>query len=137
MDDGKIVLQVLSTNKKDEVKLKVIFGGLLHSRKGVNLPNTDISMPCLTKKDIKDLDFILTEKIEWIGLSFVRKAQDVKQLKKIINKKKAFHKVIAKIEKPEAIQNIDSIIHVQMPLWLLEETLGLRFLHKKYLFTKN
>ena len=124
LDDGKIVLQVLSTNKKDEVRLKVIFGGLLHSRKGVNLPNTDISMPCLTKKDIKDLDFILTEKIEWIGLSFVRKAQDVKQLKKIINKKKAFHKVIAKIEKPEAIQNIDSIISCTDAIMVARGDLG-------------
>jgi len=110
LDDGKLALEVVSTNKKDEVKLKVVFGGLLQSRKGVNLPNTPISLPCLTKKDKEDLEFILSEKIEWVGLSFVREANDIMILKKIITKRKLHHKVIAKIEKPEAIKNIDAII---------------------------
>ena len=110
LDDGKLTLEVISTNKKDEVVLKVMFGGLLQSNKGVNLPNTKISLPCLTKKDKEDLDFVLSEKIEWVGLSFVRSANDVKALKRIIDKKKLHHKVIAKIEKPEAINEIDSII---------------------------
>jgi len=110
LDDGKLALEVVSTNKKDEVKLKVVFGGLLQSRKGVNLPNTPISLPCLTKKDKQDLEFILSEKIEWVGLSFVREANDIMILKKIITKRKLHHKVIAKIEKPEAIKNIDAII---------------------------
>ena len=110
LDDGKLKLEVLSTNNKDKVVLKVIFGGVLHSRKGINLPNTTISLPCLTKKDTEDLDFILTQKIEWIGLSFVRKSQDVKDLKKIISRRGLSHKVIAKIEKPQAIKNIDAII---------------------------
>ena len=110
LDDGKIVLEVISTNNKDTVVLKVIFGGLLHSRKGVNLPNTTISLPCLTKKDLHDLEFVLSQKIEWVGLSFVRNAKDVVKLKKIINSRNSFHKVIAKIEKPEAIKNIESII---------------------------
>ena len=110
LDDGKLALEVVSTNKKDEVKLKVVFGGLLESRKGVNLPNTPISLPCLTKKDKEDLEFILSEKIEWVGLSFVREANDITILKKIIAKRKLHHKVIAKIEKPEAIKNIDAII---------------------------
>jgi pyruvate kinase len=110
LDDGKLALEVVSTNKKDEVKLKVVFGGLLQSRKGVNLPNTPISLPCLTKKDKEDLEFILSEKIEWVGLSFVREANDITILKKIIAKRKLHHKVIAKIEKTEAIKNIDAII---------------------------
>ena len=110
IDDGKLVLDVVSTNKKDQVILKVVFGGVLKSRKGVNLPNTKISLPSITKKDKKDLDFILTQKIEWIGLSFVRTPKDIIDLKKIIKKHKQTHRVIAKIEKPEAIKNIDSII---------------------------
>ena len=110
LDDGKLGLEVISTNNKDTAVLKVVFGGLLQSRKGVNLPNTTTSLPCLTKKDMKDLEFILTQKIEWIGLSFVRKAKDVRDLKKIINSRNSPHKVIAKIEKPEAIKNIDAII---------------------------
>ena len=110
LDDGKIALDVVSTNKKDTVVLKVVFGGLLQSRKGVNLPNTKISLPCLTKKDKEDLAFVLAEKIEWVGLSFVRSAEDVSILKKVIEKQKLHHKVIAKIEKPEAIKDIDAIM---------------------------
>ena len=110
VDDGKISLLVISTNNKDTVKLKVVFGGKLLPNKGVNLPNTIISLPCLTKKDKEDLIFILNQKIEWIGLSFVRSAQDVRVLKKTIKKNKSHHKVIAKIEKPEAIKEIDAII---------------------------
>ena len=71
IDDGKITLSVIATNKKDTVKLKVVFGGELQSNKGVNLPNTKISLPCLTKKDKKDLTFILKEKIEWNYLKIV------------------------------------------------------------------
>ncbi len=124
LDDGKIVLEAKSTNKKDAVVLKVIFGGLLQSRKGVNLPNTKISLPCLTKKDKKDLAFVLSEKIEWIGLSFVRSANDVRILKRIIDKQKLNHKVIAKIEKPEAIYDIDSIIEAADAIMVARGDLG-------------
>jgi len=124
LDDGKLVLKVVSTNKKDTVVLKVVFGGLLQSRKGVNLPNTPISLPCLTKKDKEDLEFVLSEKIEWVGLSFVRKAEDVSVLKKIITKRKLHHKVIAKIEKPEAIKNIDEIIDVTDAIMVARGDLG-------------
>ena len=124
LDDGKLALKVISTNKKDSVILKVVFGGLLQSRKGVNLPNTKISLPCLTKKDYEDLDFILKEKIEWIGLSFVRSANDVKILKKIIEKQKRHHKVIAKIEKPEAIKHIDAIIEATDAIMVARGDLG-------------
>ena len=124
LDDGKLALKVVSTNKKDTVVLKVVFGGLLQSRKGVNLPNTPISLPCLTKKDKEDLEFVLSEKIEWIGLSFVRKADDVRILKKIIAKRNLHHKVIAKIEKPEAIKNIDEIIDVTDAIMVARGDLG-------------
>ncbi|MDA0890167.1 MAG: pyruvate kinase [Bacteroidetes bacterium] len=124
LDDGKLSLEVVSTNKRDTVVLKVVFGGFLHSRKGVNLPNTAISLPCLTKKDMNDLEFILTQKIEWVGLSFVRKAQDVKDLKQIINSSNSLHKVIAKIEKPEAIKNIDSIIEASDAIMVARGDLG-------------
>ena len=98
-------------SKKNRVKLKVLFGGVLTSNKGVNLPNTNISLPCLTKKDKNDLEFILQNKIEWIGLSFVRSAKDVRLLKTIIKRhKESKALVIAKIEKPEAISDIDNII---------------------------
>ncbi|MBT3622318.1 MAG: pyruvate kinase [Flavobacteriales bacterium] len=124
LDDGKIALEVVSTNKKDTVVLKVVFGGLLQSRKGVNLPNTKISLPCLTKKDKEDLAFVLAEKIEWVGLSFVRSAEDVSILKKVIEKQKLHHKVIAKIEKPEAIKDIDAIIDATDAIMVARGDLG-------------
>ena len=124
LDDGKLKLEVVSTNNRDTVVLKAVFGGLLYSRKGVNLPNTTISLPCLTKKDTKDLEFILSQKIEWIGLSFVRKAKDVKDLKKIIKKQNSPHKVIAKIEKPEAIKNIQKIIEASDAIMVARGDLG-------------
>ena len=124
LDDGKLALEVVSTNKRDTVVLKVIFGGTLQSRKGVNLPNTKISLPSLTKKDIQDLDFILSKKIEWIGLSFVRKAKDVNDLKTVIKKRNALHKVISKIEKPEAIKNIDTIIEAADAVMVARGDLG-------------
>ena len=90
LDDGKLSLLVEETDRKSKVKLKVVFGGLLQSNKGVNLPTTIISLPCLTKKDKEDLSFILEEKIEWIGLSFVRNSDDVSQLKKIIKRRRLY-----------------------------------------------
>ena len=124
LDDGKLALEVVSTNNKDTVVLKVIFGGLLQSRKGVNLPNTKISLPCLTKKDKEDLTFVLSEKIEWVGLSFLRSSNDVSILKKIIHKHKLHHKVIAKIEKPEAIIDIDAIIDAADAIMVARGDLG-------------
>ena len=124
LDDGKLRLEVVSTNKKDKVVLKVVFGGVLLSRKGVNLPNTAISLPSLTKKDKQDIDFILSQKIEWVGLSFVRKTKDIKDLKKIIDSRNSLHKVIAKIEKPEAIKNIDTIIDAADAIMVARGDLG-------------
>tara|TARA_B110000977_G_scaffold177376_1_gene233823 strand:- start:419 stop:1837 length:1419 start_codon:yes stop_codon:yes gene_type:complete len=110
LDDGKLILRAESTNMLNEVKVKVIQGGALKSKKGVNLPNTKISLPCLTPKDLADLDFALKIGVEWLGLSFVRTVEDVIELQDIISKNKSHARVIAKIEKPEAIRQIDAII---------------------------
>ena len=131
IDDGKLILSVIETNKKDTVRLRVVFGGMLFSNKGVNLPNTKISLPCLTKKDKKDLKFILEQKIEWIGLSFVRSQKDVKTLKRTIRTQKKDHKVIAKIEKPEAIKDIDSIIKEADAIMVARGDLGVEVPHQK------
>jgi pyruvate kinase len=110
IDDGKIVLIVKDTNKDNEVVTTVVHGGILSSKKGVNLPNTQISLPCLTKKDLQDLKFALDHGVEWIGLSFVRRASDIQELKHIIARQNKTARVVAKIEKPEAIDEIDGII---------------------------
>ncbi|MDB4352433.1 pyruvate kinase [Algibacter sp.] len=111
LDDGKLLFEVVSTDKKKEVKAKVIQGGPLKSKKGVNLPNTDISQPALTEKDIEDAIFAISLNVDWIALSFVRHAEDLMQLRDLIAKH-SDHKIpiIAKIEKPEAVENIDKIV---------------------------
>ncbi len=110
LDDGKLVMQVLETNGVDAVKLKVIFGGVLSSNKGVNLPETNVSLPSLTEKDLADLKFILTQPVNWIALSFVRSAEDLKDLQKHIDAAGHEAKILAKIEKPEAVTKIKKII---------------------------
>ena len=111
LDDGKLIFEVVSTDKKSEVKAKVIQGGPLKSRKGVNLPNTDISQPALTEKDIKDAIFAISQNVDWLALSFVRHAEDLIQLQEIIQEHSASKiPIIAKIEKPEAVENIDKIV---------------------------
>ena len=111
LDDGKLIFEVLNTNKKDTVKAKVIQGGSLRSKKGVNLPNTDISLPALTKKDVKDALFAIEQEVDWIALSFVRKASDLKELQEVIQQNAEYKiPIIAKIEKPEAVHNIDEIV---------------------------
>ncbi|GGH69441.1 pyruvate kinase [Phaeocystidibacter marisrubri] len=110
LDDGKLLLTVKKTNGEDEVEAEVVQGGPLKSKKGVNLPNTKISLPCLTEKDLADLEVALEENVEWIGLSFVRNAEDVIELKRLIRKAKKQAFVISKIEKPEAVMDIDRIL---------------------------
>jgi len=111
LDDGKLMFEVVKTNGEDEVLAKVIQGGPLKSKKGVNLPNTNISLPALTEKDIKDAEFAISLEVDWIALSFVRFSQDLIDLQNIINKHSAYKiPIIAKIEKPEAVENIDKII---------------------------
>jgi pyruvate kinase len=110
IDDGKLVLEIIETDKKSMVKARFLNGGKLSSNKGVNLPNTRVSLPSLTEKDKKDLAFALKHNLEWIGLSFVRSARDIIELKHLIRKEGNLARVIAKIEKPEAIDHIDDII---------------------------
>ncbi|SEO05988.1 pyruvate kinase [Mucilaginibacter sp. OK283] len=110
LDDGKLQLRVIETNRLDTVMCEVVHGGILTSRKGVNLPNTKVSIPSLTEEDLINLQFALKYDVEWIGLSFVRTGQDIIELKEIIAKSGKAAKVIAKVEKPEAIDNIDEII---------------------------
>ena len=111
LDDGKLIFEVVKTDKKTEVEAVVIQGGPLKSKKGVNLPNTKVSLPALTKKDIKDAIFAIENKVDWIALSFVRTPDDLEELQDLIAKH-SDHKIpiIAKIEKPEAVENIDKIV---------------------------
>jgi pyruvate kinase len=124
VDDGKIVLEVISTNGINEVKLMVLFGSKLSSKKGVNLPDTVITQPSLTEKDLADLEYLLTQPVNWIALSFVREAKDVKDLQKRIKAKKHIAKVVAKIEKPEAIKNIKEIIKATDAIMIARGDLG-------------
>ena len=124
LDDGKLAMEVISTNGKDEVKTKIIQGGILSSKKGVNLPNTKVSLPSLTEKDLLDLDFALECEVDWVGLSFVRSARDIIELKHIIKSRGKKAKVIAKIEKPEALEDIDDIIHESDGLMVARGDLG-------------
>ncbi len=111
LDDGKLIFEVVSTNKKDEVLAKVVQGGPLRSKKGVNLPNTSISLPALTEKDIQDAEFAVKQGVDWIALSFVRNSDDLIELQNLI-KEHTDEKIpiIAKIEKPEGVDNIDKIV---------------------------
>jgi len=124
LDDGKLVFEIISTNGIDEVLTKVIQGGILSSKKGVNLPNTKVSLPSLTEKDLADLDYALSKEIDWIGLSFVRSARDIIELKHLISSKQKKAKVVAKIEKPEALDEIDDIIHESDALMVARGDLG-------------
>ena len=83
LDDGKLQMRVIETNLEDEVVCVVVHGGILTSRKGVNLPNTKVSIPSLTVEDRKNLEFVLENDVDWIGLSFVRNAADIVELKEI------------------------------------------------------
>ena len=111
LDDGKLIFEVLKTNKKNEVKVKVIQGGPLRSKKGVNLPNTKLSLPALTPKDKADAVFAIEQQVDWIALSFVRNSDDLKELQALIEAHCDYKiPIIAKIEKPEAVKNIDRIV---------------------------
>ena len=124
IDDGKIKLEVTGTNKNDIVKARVIYGGPLSSNKGVNLPDTKVSLPCLSETDISNAVFALENDVDWLGLSFVRKASDVLELKNLIKKKNSHAGVIAKIEKPEALKEIDQIIAIADGVMVARGDLG-------------
>lgn len=125
VDDGTLVFEVIETNNTDTVKLKTLFGGLLKSNKGVNLPNTKISLPSMTEKDHEDLKYMLTKPINWIALSFVRHHNDCKELRKLIEDAGHSAKIISKIEKPEAIENIDKIIKHSNAIMVARGDLGI------------
>lgn len=111
VDDGKLLFEVVSTNKENEVVVKVIVGGPLKSKKGVNLPNTAISLPALTEKDMEDAVFAIAQEVDWIALSFVRTPEDLRMLRDLIAQHSDYRiPVIAKIEKPEAVKNLDALI---------------------------
>ncbi len=110
IDDGKLEVKVVKILPNKDVQVEVVMGGILSSKKGLNLPDTRISLPALTEKDLADLDFILDHKVDWIALSFVREVKDIIGLKQILKARKSKAKVIAKIEKPEAVDNIREII---------------------------
>ncbi|NCF96176.1 MAG: pyruvate kinase [Bacteroidetes bacterium] len=110
LDDGKLLLDVVKTNKKDLVTATVVQGGVLSSNKGVNLPNTRVSLPCLTEKDLVDLTLALELEVDWVGLSFVRSVKDIEQLRQLITAANSHAGIVSKIEKPEAVADIDAII---------------------------
>jgi pyruvate kinase len=111
LDDGKLIFEVVETNNIDQVTAKVIQGGPLKSKKGVNLPMTKVSLPALTEKDIKDAIFAINAQVDWIALSFVRTKEDLMDLQNLIKEHSDYKiPIIAKIEKPEAVKNIKKII---------------------------
>ncbi len=110
IDDGKLEVIVREITKDKEVKVEVTLGGTLFPKKGVNLPDTKISLPSLTEKDLNDLNFILKHRIDWVALSFVRNPEDIIDLKRRIKQAGHKAKVIAKIEMPQAIINLRDII---------------------------
>ena len=126
VDDGKIILQVEKTDRDTSVNLIVIQGGLLSSNKGVNLPSTKISLPALTPKDVKDAKFAAKLGLDWVALSFVRSKNDVLQLREILDKSsKELIPIISKIEKPQAINNMDQILKVSNGLMVARGDLGI------------
>ncbi|MDR2848102.1 MAG: pyruvate kinase [Bacteroidales bacterium] len=124
LDDGKLKLEVVKTNYKDRVTAKVIYGGELTSKKGVNLPNTKVSLPSLTQKDLDAAAFALDYNVDWIALSFVRSADDLLPLRDLLRNKKKFARIIAKIEKPEALEDLDAIIEASNGVMVARGDLG-------------
>lgn len=123
IDDGKIELTVLES-RTEEVVCRIKYGGPLKSRKGINLPFTKVTAPSLTEKDLEDLLFGLANKIDWVALSFVRKASDIESLREIINKHNPDTRIVAKIEKPEALENLDKIIEATDAVMVARGDLG-------------
>ena len=110
LDDGKLELEFVKIIDNHSVEAKVINGGFLSSNKGFNLPSSKLSVDSLTEKDRKDLEFIMKHDFDWIALSFVREADDIHNLRKILNENDCQSRIIAKVEKPQAVENIDEII---------------------------
>ena len=124
VDDGKVQLEVTETNGTDTVALKVLVGAEIGSRKGVNLPFSNVSLPSLTDKDIADVELAVANNLEWVALSFVRKAADVTALRELLKAHNCQSRIVAKIEKPEALRNIDDIIAVSDAIMVARGDLG-------------
>jgi pyruvate kinase len=123
LDDGLIRLQVASVNAPT-VRCKVINGGVLNENKGINLPGIGVSAPCLTKKDLRDINFGIQNGVDYFALSFVRTPEDVKEIKKILNRQGSDIPVVAKIEKPEAVQNLEAILDAADAIMVARGDLG-------------
>lgn len=110
INDGKLEVRVKKVLNNNDVQVEVTMGGTLSSKKGINLPDTKISLPALTEKDIADLEFIIDQRLDWVALSFVRSVKDLEDLRSRLEKKSSKTKIISKIEKPEALENLRDII---------------------------
>ena len=124
IDDGKIEVLVHSVESNDDVKVKVTLGGIISSKKGINLPDTKISLPALTEKDLEDAAFIIKEELDWVALSFVKRVADIEMLRAILNEHKSNAKIIAKIEMPEALTNIRDLIIASDAIMIARGDLG-------------
>ncbi|WP_151089299.1 pyruvate kinase [Hymenobacter baengnokdamensis] len=124
IDDGKIELKVLATDRDHEVDVEVVYGGLVKPRKGINLPDSEVSAPSMTEKDIEDLKFGLDNDVDWIALSFARKADDIRFIKKLIAEAGKTTRVVAKIETPDGLRNIDEIIALTDAVMVARGDLG-------------
>jgi pyruvate kinase len=124
IDDGKIELKVLATDRDKEVDVEVIYGGLVKPRKGINLPDSEVSAPSMTEKDIEDLKFGLEHDVDWIALSFARRAEDIRFIKNIIAESGKTTRVVAKIETPDGLRNIDEIIALTDAVMVARGDLG-------------
>ncbi|MDE0871951.1 MAG: pyruvate kinase [Flavobacteriales bacterium] len=124
LDDGKLELKIIETNNRDAVICEIVHGGSLKPRKGVNLPSTAISLPCITPKDAQDLEFALSQDVDWIGLSFVRNASDIHELRALIQASGRHARIVAKIEKPEALKDLDGILEATDAVMVARGDLG-------------
>lgn len=124
MDDGKLELKVIETDGEGEVKCEVVHGGVLKPRKGINLPSTAISLPCITEKDAVDLAFALEQDVDWVGLSFVRNGQDIVELRQRIEAEGKHTRIVAKIEKPEALEDLEAILEETDAVMIARGDLG-------------
>jgi pyruvate kinase len=124
IDDGKIEVMVHSAEANGDVKVKVTLGGIISSKKGINLPDTKISLPAMTEKDLEDAAFIIKEELDWVALSFVKRVADIEMLRAILNEHKSNAKIIAKIEMPEALTNIRDLIIASDAIMIARGDLG-------------
>ena len=124
IDDGKIELKVLATDRDKEVDVEVVYGGLVKPRKGINLPDSEVSAPSMTEKDIEDLKFGMEHDVDWVALSFARKAEDIRFIKRLIAEAGKTTRVVAKIETPDGLRNIDEIIALADAVMVARGDLG-------------